>query len=63
MYHRQEKKRGEQFEIGVRGEPLEGKSTANLAFFDLTKENIATTAPDNIFFSVATGEQRSRVLS
>lgn len=52
--------RGEQFEIGTRAELLEGRLTANLAFFNITKENVATTDPDNIFFSVATGEQRSR---
>ncbi|MEM7061875.1 MAG: TonB-dependent receptor [Cyanobacteria bacterium P01_B01_bin.77] len=55
-----EPERGEQFEIGARGELLEGRLTANLALFDLTKKNVATTDPDNIFFSVATGEQRSR---
>ena len=52
--------RGEQFEIGARAELLEGRLTANLAFFDITKENVATTDPDNFGFSVATGEQRSR---
>ncbi|MEM1256792.1 MAG: TonB-dependent receptor [Cyanobacteria bacterium P01_H01_bin.21] len=55
-----EPERGEQFEIGARAELLEGRLTANLALFELTKENVATTDPDNIFFSVATGEQRSR---
>ena len=55
-----EPERGEQFEIGARAELLEGRLTANLAFFDITKENVSTTDPDNISFSVATGEQRSR---
>ncbi|MEL6401401.1 MAG: TonB-dependent receptor [Cyanobacteria bacterium J06626_4] len=55
-----EPEQGEQFEIGARAELLEGRLVANLAFFDITKENVATTDPDNIFFSVATGEQRSR---
>ena len=55
-----EPERGEQFEIGARADLLEGRLTANLAFFDITKKNVATTDPDNIFFSVATGEQRSR---
>ncbi|MEM6434572.1 MAG: TonB-dependent receptor, partial [Cyanobacteria bacterium P01_D01_bin.115] len=55
-----EPERGEQFEIGAKAELLEGRLAANLAFFELTKENVATTDPDNIFFSVATGEQRSR---
>ncbi|MEL6401217.1 MAG: TonB-dependent receptor, partial [Cyanobacteria bacterium J06626_4] len=57
-----EPERGEQFEIGARAELLDGRLTANLAFFDITKENVATTDPDNIFFSVATGEQRSQGL-
>ena len=43
-----EPERGEQFEIGARAELLEGRLTANLAFFDITKENVATTDPDNI---------------
>ena len=51
---------GEQFEIGARAELLEGRLTANLALFDITKENVATTDPDNLGSSVATGEQRSR---
>ena len=51
---------GEQFEIGARAELLEGRLVANVAFFDITKENVATTDPDNIFFPVASGEQRSR---
>ena len=52
--------RGEQFEVGVRAELLEGRFIANLAFFDLTKQNVATPDPDNLTFSIATGEQRSR---
>ncbi|MEM6839812.1 MAG: TonB-dependent siderophore receptor [Cyanobacteria bacterium P01_C01_bin.120] len=52
--------RGEQFEIGARAELLEGRLTANLALFDITKENVATADPDNFGFSIATGEQRSR---
>ena len=55
-----EPERGEQFEIGARAELLEGRLTANLALFNIVKENVATDDPDNIFFSVATGEERSR---
>ncbi|MEM0981118.1 MAG: TonB-dependent siderophore receptor, partial [Cyanobacteria bacterium P01_H01_bin.58] len=54
--------RGEQFEIGTRAELLEGRLTANLAFFDITKQNVATPDPNdptNTSF-IATGEQRSR---
>lgn len=55
-----EPERGEQFEIGARAELLEGRLVANLAFFDITKENVATTDPNNADFSAAIGEQRSR---
>ncbi|MEM7061901.1 MAG: TonB-dependent siderophore receptor [Cyanobacteria bacterium P01_B01_bin.77] len=51
---------GEQFEIGIRAEALDGNLAANLAFFHLTKQNVATTDPDNPFFSIAIGEQRSQ---
>ena len=52
--------RGEQFEIGTRAELLEGRLVANLALFNIVKENVATTDPNNQLFSVAIGEQRSR---
>ncbi|MBE7385517.1 MAG: TonB-dependent receptor [Leptolyngbya sp. SIO1E4] len=54
--------RGEQFEIGARAELLEGRLTANLAWFNVTKQNVANPAPNDPTntFSVATGEQRSR---
>lgn len=52
--------RGTQYEVGVRGEFLEGRLTTNLAAYHLTKTNIAATDPDNTDFSIATGEQRSQ---
>ena len=52
--------RGEQFEIGVRGEFLNDRLTSSLALFNLTRQNVATTDPENPNFSIATGEQRSR---
>ncbi|MEM6425250.1 MAG: TonB-dependent siderophore receptor [Cyanobacteria bacterium P01_D01_bin.128] len=52
--------RGEQFEIGTRAELLGGRLVANLALFNIVKENVATTDPNNQIFSVAIGEQRSR---
>ncbi|MEO0490333.1 MAG: TonB-dependent siderophore receptor, partial [Cyanobacteria bacterium J06659_2] len=52
--------RGEQFEIGIRTELLDGRLMTNLAFFDLTKRNVATPDPNNFGSSIATGEQRSR---
>ncbi|PSN10102.1 TonB-dependent siderophore receptor [filamentous cyanobacterium CCT1] len=52
--------RGTQYEVGVRGEFLEGRLVANLALFDLTKTNLATADPNNLDFSVATGRARSQ---
>ncbi|MGD1851802.1 MAG: TonB-dependent siderophore receptor [Cyanophyceae cyanobacterium] len=58
-----EPERGKQFEVGARAELFEGRLTANLALFHITKTNVATADPtalptDN--FVVATGEQRSQ---
>ena len=58
-----EPERGRQFEIGARAELLEGRLSANLALFNITKRNVATADPDSPpgqFFAVATGEQRSQ---
>jgi iron complex outermembrane recepter protein len=52
--------RGTQYEIGIRGEFLERRLTANLAAYYLTKSNVAATDPNDPDFSVATGEQRSQ---
>ncbi|WP_341530424.1 TonB-dependent siderophore receptor [Nostoc sp. UHCC 0302] len=53
---------GEGYEVGVKTELLQGKLSATLSYFDITKQNVAT--PDLNFpglgISVATGEQRSR---
>ncbi|MEM8641054.1 MAG: TonB-dependent siderophore receptor [Cyanobacteria bacterium P01_G01_bin.54] len=60
-----EPERGEQFEIGARAELLDGRFLVNLAFFDITKQNVTTSDPNNIgteSFVVITGEQRSRGL-
>jgi iron complex outermembrane recepter protein len=51
---------GEQFEIGVKTEFLNGKLATTLAYYDLAKQNIATEDPNNPDFSVLIGEQRSR---
>ena len=55
-----EPERGTQYEVGVRGELLEGKLVANLAAFHIVKSNVATDDPNNFMFSIATGEQRSQ---
>jgi iron complex outermembrane recepter protein len=54
-----EPERGTQFEIGLRGE-LQDRLVFNLAAYELTKNNVAATDPDNPDFSIATGEVRSR---
>jgi len=51
---------GTQFEVGVKTEFLDGKVGWNIALFDLTRQNVTTTDPNNTNFSIQTGEQRSR---
>jgi iron complex outermembrane receptor protein len=48
------------FEVGVKAELLNRKLFATLAYFDITKQNVATTDPIDPFASIATGKQRSR---
>ncbi|MBE7385504.1 MAG: TonB-dependent siderophore receptor [Leptolyngbya sp. SIO1E4] len=52
--------RGTQYEVGVRTDFLEGRLSANLALYHLTKTNITTSDSDNPIFTVQTGEARSR---
>ncbi|MCC5644531.1 TonB-dependent receptor [Nostoc sp. CHAB 5824] len=51
--------RGNQYEVGIRAE-LNPRLAANLAFYEITKTNIAATNPDNPAVSFAIGEQRSQ---
>jgi iron complex outermembrane receptor protein len=51
--------RGTQYEIGVKAD-VNDRLSATLALFDLTRSNVTTADPDNIGFSIQTGEQRSR---
>ena len=55
-----EPEQGEGFEVGVKAELLDGNLLATLAYFDITKQNVLTTDPNNLFFSIAIGEQRSQ---
>jgi iron complex outermembrane receptor protein len=55
-----EPERGTQYEIGLRGELLNGRLVANLAAFNIEKSNVATVDPDNPDFSIPAGNQRSR---
>ncbi|MEO0489753.1 MAG: TonB-dependent siderophore receptor, partial [Cyanobacteria bacterium J06659_2] len=52
--------RGEQFEVGVRAEALDGALMASLAYFDITKRNVSTSDPNNIGSVIDAGEQRSQ---
>jgi iron complex outermembrane recepter protein len=52
--------KGSGFEVGVKADLLKSKLFATLSYFDITKRNVSTTDPNNPFFSVATGKQRSQ---
>ncbi|MBD1997177.1 TonB-dependent receptor [Leptolyngbya sp. FACHB-541] len=52
--------RGTQYEIGVKGELLDGRLLTTLAAYNLTRTNIGVPDPENIDFFISTGEQRSR---
>lgn len=53
---------GEQYEVGVKYEPLPGRLSTTLSAFQITKGNVATSDPDapDADWSVVTGEQRVR---
>jgi hypothetical protein len=54
----------QQWEAGVKTEFMDGRWTATLSYFDLTKQNVATGHPDPVLaalgFSVQTGEARNK---
>ncbi|MBD2435881.1 TonB-dependent siderophore receptor [Nostoc sp. FACHB-110] len=50
----------EQFEVGIKQEFFDKRLSATLAYFDITKNNVLTTDPQDFNFSVQTGEQKSR---
>ena len=56
--------RGTQYEVGVKADFLDGRLSATLAAYNLTKTNILTPDPDPVLaqqgFRVQVGEQRSR---
>jgi iron complex outermembrane recepter protein len=51
---------GRGYEFGLKADLLDSKLFATLAYFDITKQNVAVTDPNFPLFSIATGEQRSR---
>ncbi|ERN43017.1 TonB-dependent siderophore receptor [Rubidibacter lacunae KORDI 51-2] len=55
-----EPEEGEGFEVGVKTELLDRRLLATLAYFNLTRQNVATADPTDPRFSVATGEQQSQ---
>ncbi|PPT04902.1 Ferrichrome-iron receptor [Geitlerinema sp. FC II] len=58
-----EPEEGEGFEVGVKTEFLDGRMFVNLAYFNITKENIANPDPNaqTLFDAfIATGEQNSQ---
>ncbi|MDQ8032583.1 MAG: TonB-dependent siderophore receptor, partial [Bordetella sp.] len=52
--------KGEQWEFGVKYQPVGSRSMVAVSFFDLTQRNALTPDPRNTNFSVQTGEMRSR---
>jgi iron complex outermembrane receptor protein len=55
-----EPERGTQYEVGVKADLLDRRLFTTLAFYHLTRSNVATTDPDDPNFSIAVGEQRSQ---
>ncbi|GAB4354928.1 MAG: TonB-dependent siderophore receptor [Kiloniellaceae bacterium] len=50
----------EQYEIGLKYQPKDFNALFTVAAFQLTKTNVLTVDPDDLFFSVQTGEVRTR---
>jgi iron complex outermembrane receptor protein len=54
----------QQWEAGIKTELFDGRWTATLSWFELTKQNVATGHPDPVLaalgFSVQTGEARNK---
>jgi iron complex outermembrane recepter protein len=50
----------EQYEVGIKQEFFDKRLSATLAYFDITKNNVLTTDPEDFNFSIQTGEQKSR---
>lgn len=55
-----EPERGTQYEIGAKAELLDGRLSATLALYDLTKTNVSVADPNNPGFSIALGEQENQ---
>ncbi|MEH2083949.1 MAG: TonB-dependent siderophore receptor [Nostoc sp.] len=55
-----EPEKGEQLEVGLKADLIPDKLSTTLAFYDLTKQNVLVTDPEDSRFSIQTGEQKSR---
>ena len=55
-----EPEEGEGFEVGLKTEWFDRRLLATLAYFNLTKQNVATPDPLDPRFAIATGEQQSQ---
>lgn len=51
-----------QYELGTKVELLDGRLSATVALYDLSKQNVATTDPSDNRYSLSIGEVRSRGL-
>ncbi len=51
---------GEGFEVGIKTELLDRRLLATLAYFNITKQNVATADPNDPRAAIATGEQQSQ---
>ena len=52
--------KAKQFEVGVRYQSPDRLQNASIAAFDIRQRNVLTADPEHPFFSVQTGEVRSR---
>ncbi|MEH2083925.1 MAG: TonB-dependent receptor [Nostoc sp.] len=52
--------KGEQLEVGLKADLIPDKLSTTLSFYDLTKQNVLVTDPEDSRFSIQTGEQKSR---
>ena len=51
---------GAQYEVGVKFQPADKNMLLSVAAFQLTRQNVTTTDPNNTNFNIQTGEIRSR---
>ena len=54
--------KGKQYQVGVKGEFLQGRLSSTLALYDITRSNVLTADPNNPDFSIQVGEQHSQGL-